>query len=299
MIDSSCREIIEALDIQCFVETGTDMAETAALVTGWFARMDPTFGKITSYAVTGESGYSLQSAPIEYPVFEGAKDSAYKYYSVDLDPHCYQNARQLFKTNSNVTFALGNSTEFLSQAIARDQFPPGRTMFFLDAHWGKYWPLRDELRRILTLEKCIIVIDDFFVPNRSNRKRPHSDFGFDFYHGRVLDWAYISDLFAQTDVNIYYPTRPNRDSRGFVVLFKGYCPDDLSFINDMSFIALDKDDSLHRLPTPLSPLAYLDFRYLVRSMIPLSLLRSCIRTVQKLSNRHRQNHPRGYVHDHP
>ncbi|MDP8230817.1 MAG: hypothetical protein P9L93_06930 [Candidatus Gorgyraea atricola] len=282
MIDEFYREIIKRLDIHFFVETGTDMGETVAEVARWFSEMDSRFGKISDYAVTGARYYSLNSKLIKYPIFEDVSESQFNLFSVDIDRHSFESARELFKTNKNIKLFHGDSAKFLQKCIDEGIFKSSKTIFFLDAHWGKYWPLRDELKQALKLEKSVIIIDDFFVPRRSSKHRPHGDFGFDFYYGRILCWGYIYDLFYNVDVRVYYPTHSNKYGRGFVVLFKGYSSEELSFLKSMPLEYFDKDNPLHRKPVSLSLLAYFDFYYFVRRIVPLSLLRRAIRMFQKI-----------------
>lgn len=282
MISEICQEIIKELRICVFVETGTDMAETVIEVAKWFATFDPKFGEISGHVITGARNYSLGSKPIRYPVFEKVGDSQYKIFSVDSDAYSYENAKKLFRTNPNIQFFHDNSPDFLRNWIDDHRFQNTAVLFFLDAHWGKYWPLRDEIQQVLRLKKFIIVIDDFFVPGCSNKSRPHGDFGFDFYHGKILDWAYIQDLFYNVDIHIYYPCQATIDHRGFVVIFRGYENHELDFLKHFPLKHVDKHDPIHRYPTPLHLMAYLEFRTLIRTLIPLPLLRYCIRTVQKL-----------------
>ena len=283
MIDKICREIIRELDIHLFVETGTDMGETVAEVAKWFSDMDSSFGRISDYVMTGARYYSLDSKPIKYPAFEDVSESRFNLFSVDIDRHSFENAKRLFKANMNIKLFHENSTEFLQKFINNNIFKSSETIFFLDAHWGKYWPLRDELKQILRLEKSVIVIDDFFVPERSDRRRPHGDFGFDFYYGRILCWGYIYDLFHNVDVRVYYPVCSNQYRRGFVLLFKGYDSKELDFLKGTPFERIDKDDLLHKSPVSLSPLAYFDLHYLIRRIIPLPLLRIAIRKFQEMT----------------
>ena len=282
MIDKICREVIERLNIYSFVETGTDMGETVAEVARWFSDMDPSFGKIADYVATGARYYNLNSEPIKYPIFEGVSESRFNLFSVDIDRHSFENAKELFKTNRNIKLFHGDSAKFLQRLIDDDVFKSSKTIFFLDAHWGKYWPLRDEIRQALKLEKSVIIIDDFFVPRRSNNHRPHGDFGFDFYYGRILCWGYIYDLFHDVDVRVYYPSHSNKYGRGFVVLFKGYSREELDFLKSMPLEYFDKDNPLHQKPVSLSLLAYFDFYFFIRRIVPLSLLRRAIRMFQKI-----------------
>lgn len=285
MIDESCREIIEALELNLFVETGTDMAETVALVSGWFSQIDPDFGRISEYVTTGERTRKRGSEPIKYPVFEDVGDSRYKLYTVDVDNYSSGNAAKLFDSNGNIRVIHESSPEFLKRFVGEDICKKSNSIFFLDAHWGKYWPLRDELEKLLTLDKTVIVIDDFFVPGRSNRARPQADFAYDFYYGRILDWGYIYDLFKNVDVKVYYPERSNRDGRGFILIFKGYRVEELGFLNDIPFSYMDSDDPGHREATPFSAFAYLNLSYLARKLVPVSILRLVIRNLQKFMHR--------------
>jgi len=48
---------------------------------------------------------------------------------------------------TNATIVQGNSPEVLDDLIAGG-LDASRTLFFLDAHWQEYWPLKDEIRAI-------------------------------------------------------------------------------------------------------------------------------------------------------
>lgn len=79
-----------------------------------------------------------------------------------------------------------------------------RTMFFLDAHWGDFWPLLDELSIIKNCKiKPIIAIHDFKCYN----------FGFDSYKGINLDYNYvknnIEDIYGDSGY-IFYTNSPDK-----------------------------------------------------------------------------------------
>jgi hypothetical protein len=280
MIPRLCKTIIEELGLRVLVETGTDMAESVAEVARWFAELDPSFGKITGSVATGARSYRRGSQPIQYPVFEDARQSEYQIYSVDVCDAAYRDVKALLERNRNIHLVKKDSVEFVKEFVANSASVP--VLFFLDAHWGKYWPLRDELAEIVKLDRYAVVIDDFFVPGRSRPSRPHGEFGFDFYGGVVLDWGYIRDLFAAQEVRVFYPTEPNRDGRGTVFLFKGYNAESLRFLDSLGLVAVDKDDPVHTKPVRLSPLAYCDAHYLAKKLLPVSLLRKLVRGYQRL-----------------
>jgi hypothetical protein len=81
----------------------------------------------------------------------------------------------------NVAYETQNSPDFLRAHLAEIR---KQSLFFLDAHWGAYWPLRDEMAIIF--EECenpVIVIDDFDAGN---------GLCFDQYEDRKLDLNYIA-----------------------------------------------------------------------------------------------------------
>ena len=286
MIDVSCEKIIRTLDVNRFVETGTDMGETVAEASRWFSALSPDFGRITGFFETGEQSYNTWNTPIQYPKFADCKDSRFKVYSVDLDQNAYLKAKENFSSNPNVIPVHESSESFLRRLLAEDAKPPRNTyFFFLDAHWGKYWPIRDELRVISTLPKFIIAIDDFFVPGKSDIGKPRSEFGFDFYHKRILCWGYIHDSFNQRPVRVFYPKTPNRDLRGWCLITGGYSEEELSFLRDLSLVELVANDPEHvRMLVPRLS-TYWDLRVVLRMFFPLAWLRQGFRVLQSLRAR--------------
>src|ERR1044072_3114133 len=70
--------------------------------------------------------------------------------------------------------------------IRTNHIDAGKTLFFLDAHWQSYWPLRDEIRA-MSPGQGIIVIHDAVVPN--------SDLGHDACAGQAITYDYLRDAF--------------------------------------------------------------------------------------------------------
>lgn len=116
----------------------------------------------------------------------------------------------------------GNSPEFLKKHI-NDISNYNLPIFFLDAHTNHgpdYWPLRDELKIILDLPKCVIVIDDF--------KHPFKPFNYDFHYGTVAkppipnDLNHIKDLLKTAKIKSAYHCKESAmNNMGVVFLFKG------------------------------------------------------------------------------
>ena len=74
-------------------------------------------------------------------------------------------------------------------------------LFYLDAHWNDYWPLKDELKLIkkYNLSDSKIIIHDFYVPGFTERITDedgveHFIWGCDKYHNQNLDFNYVKDL---------------------------------------------------------------------------------------------------------
>lgn len=284
MIDSECRRVFVSLGLRMLVETGTDRGETVAEVARWLAALDPGFGRIIGERVTGARAYSASSPRIRYPVFAAAGESRFRIYSVDVDRASVEEARELFRTNPHIRIVRGDSADFLRRGIDDGSFTGPEAMFYLDAHWGKYWPLRDELQQIRRLERFVVVIDDFFVPGKSDPDAPRGPFGFDIYDGVILNWGHIADIFSGRPVAIYYPVRPNRDGRGYALLIGGSTEAELASLADLPFFRLAPDDPAHRSRRRAGLRACCSWRSLVRAALPLSWTRMALRTYQRLTS---------------
>ena len=109
--------------------------------------------------------------------------------TVELNKTHYDNAVKKFSENKNVECFFESSDKFLETFDKKGLV----TLFYLDAHWNDYNPLKAEIKNIIknTDGKDIIVIDDFMVPNR--------DFSFDNVpEGGCICFDYIKDCF---DIN--------------------------------------------------------------------------------------------------
>jgi hypothetical protein len=101
---------------------------------------------------------------------------------------------------SNVDLRLQDSLsalrEFANEAI--DRGVP--TLFYLDAHWQDYLPLREEVAiAISNFPKALLVIDDFAVPDDPG-------YGFDDYGpGKRLDLEYLLQGTAR-ELLIFFPS---------------------------------------------------------------------------------------------
>lgn len=191
MIINTAKDIIIKFQINKFIETGMHQGDTLDCVYNWF--LDIYRGS--------------------YP----DDNSKYKIYDVDLNPDWVKKAEIKYHSgneNKNVVLSCNSSEKFLRQLIDKNEFTnEDRCIFFLDAHWNSYWPLKDEIREILKLRnKPVIIIDDFKTPNKN--------FGYDTYD-HALDTDYIKSLINdRTDVMYYssIPATPGNQGVGFVFI---------------------------------------------------------------------------------
>lgn len=112
-------------------------------------------------------------------------------YTIESNKEFYTNSRKSLKNCQNVRVFLGSSPEVLRKILPNIK---GNTLFFLDAHWGDYWPILDELKeisKIHSMSRSVIVIHDFYVPGK--------DFGFDSYHYSTSRLQ----LFLKRSINVF------------------------------------------------------------------------------------------------
>ncbi len=113
-------------------------------------------------------------------------------FGIDCDPRCLciaSNNCERFK-RSNVVLCLGNSPLTLKSLLP---ILPDETLYFLDAHWGSYWPLINELQ---TIRKGtgVIILHDMKVPW-------HPELGWDTYDNQPLDYNYVKEVLNEWSRN--------------------------------------------------------------------------------------------------
>lgn len=89
---------------------------------------------------------------------------------------------------TNVTLLCMNSPDALTllNSDAIDRIDAEHTLFFLDAHWQSYWPLKDEIRAI-PKGRGVLVMHDARVPGCPT-------LGVDEYEGQELSYDYLKDV---------------------------------------------------------------------------------------------------------
>lgn len=134
-------------------------------------------------------------------------------HSIEVNPENFAIASNNCKHIDNVGIYLGSSEKML-QDIFKKVNLENKFLFFLDAHWEDYNPLRDELKVIKEsgLRPCII-IHDFKVPNKP--------FGFDTYKGQDYELSWIKDLLIDIygpDFKYYYNEQAEGANRGVIFI---------------------------------------------------------------------------------
>lgn len=114
---------------------------------------------------------------------------------------------------SGITIVLRSSPEFLREVIANSPLMT-RPIFYLDAHWGAYLPLRDEIGLIVALKHFVVIIDDCRVPWTE-------EYGYDVYNALPISVDLVSDILLFHNIQqVYFPNYPVQVETG---IRHGYC----------------------------------------------------------------------------
>jgi hypothetical protein len=121
-----------------------------------------------------------------------------------VNEHLLKAVGNLRKRN-NVGLHEGDSPIVIEQILKNSKSE--LKIFYLDAHWQEeFWPLLNEIKVIgkYLFDNAIIVIDDFFVPNRS--------YNFDRYRGQPNNLEFIKEALthAYSEYVYYYNDRADR-----------------------------------------------------------------------------------------
>jgi hypothetical protein len=107
--------------------------------------------------------------------------------SAELQARFASFAQRRMAGRPNVQIECSDSIAALKRWSESSEVVSRRTLFYLDAHWGKHLPLCKELELIShKFNSWIVIIDDFKVPS-------DGDYGYDDYGpGQVLDMDYVN-----------------------------------------------------------------------------------------------------------
>ena len=191
----------------------------------------------TTFVETGTSrGYSTELVALHQPQLP--------IQTIEVVPATYELAKRSLARYPNISQHFGNSGDWIRDMIREHRFG-NFPLFFLDAHWQRYWPLRDELRHLAEDRlRTVIVIDDFEVPG-------HPEFGFDIdggaevQEGEKCNLDYVRPaLGPPNSYHAIFPKYSRPDAkltsrrgafRGHVVLFQN-TPDDYEAFSRRPFV---------------------------------------------------------------
>jgi len=181
-------DLIKLYNINCIIETGTNIGDTT------------------------------EKLAINYPNIE--------IHTLEINKEFYSASSNRLSKYTNVLCHLGSSDTVLKELLPT--LLSKKILFYLDAHWYDYWPLKNELLVISThlKDNSIIIIDDISVPNltpgmtgyySSNTLLPINDTQ---RHQNVLSYNLIkTDIqLCYTNYIKYYNKPPYQDYPG-----KLYC----------------------------------------------------------------------------
>lgn len=123
-------------------------------------------------------------------------------YTIEVNPDFLKKAKQHTNGTKNIFHYFGSSPQVLNEILEERKL--GKILFFLDAHWGDYWPIHDEISVMKEYGlNPVILIHDFYVPDENGKAK----FGYDVYKGQALDHNFMKmsiDNLYGTDNYIHY-----------------------------------------------------------------------------------------------
>jgi predicted O-methyltransferase YrrM len=155
---------------------------------------------------------------VETGTYKGNTTALFGYlfdnvYSIEINERFYKSSTEALKEMPNIQVIFGSSEEVLAKLLPT--LEGRRILFYLDAHWGKYWPLLDELEEISKTHKdnCVIIIDDVLVPNEPK-------IAYDTYQGQALSYEYVQDKIKKifTNYSVHYIIPKNIRSKGKLLI---------------------------------------------------------------------------------
>ncbi len=174
---------------------------------------------ITSILETYEPEVIIETGTFLGSTTEYLSKYANKVITIERSELYYLVAAARLQKVSNVELLKENSSHF----IKNQKFGDERHFFYLDAHWGDYLPLQDELEQIFKMRNFIICIDDFKVPDGQ-------DWGYDTYGKKELS---VENFQFIKSKSVFFPNYNLNDetggTRGSVfIASEGICTEILS-----------------------------------------------------------------------
>lgn len=179
--------------------------------------------ELTTYFALLKRNYKIDTV-VETGTFKGGTTVLFsclfnQVHTIEIEPNTYNNAKKLLSPYSNVQCHFGSSEVVLDNLLPGLKQKP--ILLYLDAHWNEHWPLLNELEAISKTHKdnCIIVIDDFKVPNRP-------DIPYDHYGIHECSYEYIKEALDKvySSYRLQYVIPRNINSRAKLAIFPASWP---------------------------------------------------------------------------
>ena len=170
-LEALINDIMEAVKPDRFVETGTHM------------------------------GWTLMYMARRYP--------SLPIYSVEIDDQYHAASLHNCKPYRNMNLYHMSSPDFLT--LNFNLFNHGLSLFWLDAHWQDYVPLRDECKIVATLDRYVCLLDDFACDNPR--------FSGEVFGEHKNNLQYVADIMGKKCYRPNYKSLPL--SKGYGLFIKG------------------------------------------------------------------------------
>lgn len=160
-----------------------------------------------------------------------AKESGIVVHTVEAEPRFYHFSRLRFRQQDDIRVEFGDSRRFLEKLAQDPVVPKSNVFFYLDSHWQKDLPLKQEIELIAKCWRGVaIMIDDFEVPEDAGYS--FDEFGSDIR----LCLDYLQPL-GSLGLIPFFPSLPSEQEtgrkRGCVVLADKILADRLSAMRSL------------------------------------------------------------------
>lgn len=139
------------------------------------------------------------------------------FETVEILERYYAFSKKRLEGFPNARIFLDDSVSFLKKGIANGPPLDPRQLFYLDSHWEKHLPLREEIELIFNnYTSAVVVIDDFQVEDGPG-------YGFDGYSPEErLTLALHGHRQSSSAALLFFPVTKSKDEtgkrRGWVVV---------------------------------------------------------------------------------
>lgn len=138
-----------------------------------------------------------------------AQTSGLPVYTCELNQWFYDIARRRLSNIPGINFSLEDSRNFLSK-LAANNVAKKKVFIYLDSHWYKDLPLKQEIELISSNWKdFVIMIDDFKVSGDEGYTYDH------YSKSKSLTNKVFGKIFLENNLAAFFPSAPSAQETGF------------------------------------------------------------------------------------